>query len=90
MKIQVLPRAPERITTTWEGVSRERVQQWCLLEIDGLPTSFQITNDPGKELPPGEYELDAKSFSVTNGRLQVTRVVLRPLSPSSRQSSKAA
>lgn len=81
MRIQVLNRAPEKITTTWEGVQRERVQQWCLLEIDGLPTAFQVTHEPGKELPPGEYELDPKSFTVTNGRLQVTRVVLRPVAP---------
>lgn len=79
MKIQVLNRAPEKIQTTWEGVTRERVTQWCLLEIDGLPTSFQITLDPGKEHAPGEYELDSKSFSVNNGRLTVNRVVLRPV-----------
>ncbi len=84
MRIQVLNRAPEKITTTWEGVQRERVQQWCLLEIDGLPTSFQVTHEPGKELPPGDYELDPKSFSVANGRLQVTRVVLRPLAKASK------
>lgn len=82
MKIQVLPRPAERVQTTWEGVTRDRVQQWCLLEIDGLPTAFQITNDPGKELSPGDYELDPKSFSVTNGRLTVSRVVLRPVLPS--------
>lgn len=80
MKIQVLNRPAEKITTTWEGVSRERVQQWCLLEIDGLPTSFLITNEPGKELTPGDYELDSKSFSVANGRLTVNRVVLKPVS----------
>lgn len=84
MRIQVLNRPVERVTTTWEGVARERVQQWCLLEIDGLPTSFQITHEPGKELPHGDYELDPKSFSVTNGRLQVTRVVLRPLAKASK------
>lgn len=81
MKIQVLPRPAERVQTTWEGVTRDRVQQWCLLEIDGLPTAFQVTNDPGKELAPGEYELDPKSFSVTNARLQVTRVILRAVAP---------
>lgn len=81
MRIQVLPRPAEKIQTTWEGVTRDRVQQWCLLEIDGLPTAFQITSDPGKELAPGEYELDPKSFSVTNGRLQVTRVILRAVAP---------
>lgn len=79
MRIQVLPRPAEKIQTTWEGVTRDRVQQWCLLEIDGLPTAFQITSDPGKELAAGDYELDPKSFSVQNGRLTVSRVVLRPL-----------
>lgn len=79
MRIQVLARAAEKIQTTWEGVTRDRVQQWCLLEIDGLPTAFQITSDPGKEMSPGDYELDPKSFSVQNGRLTVSRVVLRPV-----------
>ena len=79
MKIQVLNRAPEKIQTTWEGVTRDRVQQWCLLEIDGLPSSFQVTVDPGKEYAPGDYELDVKSFSVTSGRLQMARPVLRPI-----------
>lgn len=87
MRIQVLPRPAEKIQTTWEGVTRDRVQQWCLLEIDGLPTAFQITSDPGKELAPGDYELDPKSFSVQNGRLTVSRVVLRPLSPGKKASS---
>jgi hypothetical protein len=58
------------------------------LEVDGLPTSFQITHDPGKSLAPGDYELDPKSFSVTNGRLQVTRVVLRAVAKSA-QPAKA-
>lgn len=80
MRIQVLDRPAEAIQTTWEGVTRDRVQQWCLLEVDGLPTTFQLTSDPGKELPPGEYELDAKSFNVTNGRLSMSRPVLRPVS----------
>lgn len=88
MKIQVLNRPAEKIQTTWEGVTRDRVQQWCLLEIDGLPTSFQITGDPGKEMAPGDYELDPKSFSVQNGRLTVQRVVLRPVA--ARPASKAA
>lgn len=79
--IKVLPRPAEKIQTTWEGVTRERVQQWCLLEVDGLPTTFLNTVDPGKELTPGDYELDPKSFSVQNGRLTVNRVVLRPVSP---------
>lgn len=89
MKIQVLNRAPEKIQTTWEGVTRDRVQQWCLLEIDGLPSSFQVTVDPGKEYAPGEYTLDAKSFSVTNGRLQMARPVLVPVQVKAAAPSKA-
>jgi hypothetical protein len=83
MKITVLNRKPEEIETTWEGVTRKRVQQWAVIEIDGLPTSFQITNDPGKDLPPGEYTLGAKSFNVQNGRLTIQRVVLDPVAPKS-------
>lgn len=79
MKIQVLNRAPEHVTTTWEGVERQRSKQWCLLEIDGLPTSFQVTVDPGKEYAPGEYVLAPESFAVTNGRLTMSRTVLVPV-----------
>lgn len=79
MKITVLNRPVEKVTQTWEGVSRERVQQWAVIEIDGLPTAFQLTNDPGAELKPGEYELSAKSFAVTNGRLTMNRAILVPL-----------
>lgn len=85
MRITVLDRPVEAIQTIWEGVTRDREQQWCLLEIDGLPTSFQITSDPGKSHKPGLYELDPKSFSVTNGRLTVTRVVLRPVKAAAAQ-----
>lgn len=79
MKIQVLNRAAEPFESTWEGVTRQRVKQWCLLEVDGLPTAFQITVDPGKEHAPGEYELAPESFAVTNGRLTMSRTVLRPV-----------
>jgi len=77
MKITVLKRAAEQVQTVWEGVTRERVKQWCVIEIDGLPTSFQVTVDPGKEYQPGEYELAPESFTVTNGRLTVSRPVLK-------------
>jgi len=79
MKIQVLNRAAEQVETTWEGVTRQRSKQWCLLEIDGLPTSFQITVDPGKEYAPGEYTLAPESFAVSNGRLTMSRAVLVPV-----------
>lgn len=79
MKIKVLDRAPEQVQTTWEGVTRDRVKQWCLIEIDGLPTAFQITVDPGKEHVPGEYMLAPEAFGVTNGRLTLSRVVLVPV-----------
>lgn len=78
MKITVLPRPIEDTESTYDGVTRLRSKQWCVLEIDGLPTAFQVTTERGKSYPPGEYDLDGKSFSLTNGRLQVTNVVLRP------------
>lgn len=90
MKIQVLKRASEMVQTTWEGVTRDRVKQWCLLEVDGLPTSFQITTDPGKEYAPGEYTLAPESFGVTNGRLTMTRVVLVPAETQVKQQPKPA
>lgn len=79
MKITVLDREPEQVQTTWDGVTRDRVKQWCVLTINGLPTSFQITNDPGHHLPPGEYRLGAGSFNVQNGRLVMQRPVLEPV-----------
>jgi hypothetical protein len=79
MKITVINRPAEAVQTTWEGVTRDRVKQWCVLEIDGLPTSFQVTVDPGKEYAHGEYELAPESFTVTNGRLTVSRPVLVPI-----------
>ena len=79
MKITVLNKAVEPFKSTWEGVTRDRVKQWAVLEIDGLPTSFQLTLDPGKELAPGEYTLAPESFAVSNGRLTMSRAVLVPL-----------
>lgn len=79
MRITVLNRVPEAIKTTWEGVTREREQVWATLEVDGLPTSFQVTSDPGKSPKPGNYQLGAKSFNVQNGRLTIQRVVLEPV-----------
>ncbi|MHA6203505.1 single-stranded DNA-binding protein [Dyella soli] len=90
MKIQVLNRAAEQVQTTWEGVTRERSKQWCLLEIDGLPTSFQITVDPGKEYAPGEYTLAPESFAVSNGRLTMSRAVLVPVIAQVKQQPKPA
>jgi hypothetical protein len=80
MKIKVLPLAPEATQSTWEGQTRDRVKQWCTVETQpGLVTSFQITSEPGKEYKPGDYELAQESFSVTNGRLTINRVVLKPV-----------
>lgn len=78
MKIKVLNKPAEPFQSTWEGVTRDRVKQWCVLEIDGLPTAFQMSLDPGKELPPGDYTIAPESFGVTNGRLTLNRVVLVP------------
>ncbi len=79
MKIEVLNEAPEEFESTWEGVTRKRMRQWCVITIKGRPSSFQVTVDPGKEYPPGDYELAPESYSFNNGRLAVTRVVLSPL-----------
>lgn len=79
MKITVLNKPIEKVQTTWEGVTRDRVKQWAVLEVDGLPTAFQLTLDPGKELSPGEYSLAPESFAVQNGRLTMPRAVLVPL-----------
>lgn len=79
MKIEVLNEAPEEFESTWEGQTRKRSRQWCVLTIKGRPSSFQVTVDPGKEYAPGYYTLAPESFSFTNGRLSVQRVVLTPL-----------
>ncbi len=90
MKIQVLNRAPEQVQVTFDGVTRDRVKQWCLMDVDGLPTSFQVTVDPGKEYAPGEYALAPECFGVTNGRLTLSRVVLVPVAPAKPQPQKNA
>lgn len=79
MKINVLNKPAEPFQSTWEGVTRNRVKQWAVLEIDGLPTAFQLTLDPDKQLAPGEYTLAPESFAVSNGRLTMPRAVLVPL-----------
>lgn len=80
MKITVLNKAVEPFESTWEGVTRQRIKQWAVLEIDGLPTAFQLTLEPHKQLTPGEYELAPESFAVSNGRLTMPRAVLVPVS----------
>jgi hypothetical protein len=79
MKIQVLNKPVEPFESTWEGVTRQRVKQWAVLEIDGLPTAFQLTLEPSKQLAPGEYTLAPESFAVSNGRLTMPRAVLVPV-----------
>jgi len=76
MKINVLNKPAEPFQSTWEGVTRNRIKQWAVLEIDGLPTAFQLTLDPDKQLSPGEYTLAPESFAVSNGRLTMPRAVL--------------
>lgn len=87
MKIKVLDRPVEPFQSTWEGVTRDRVKQWALFEIDGIPTAFQLTHEPGKELSPGEYTLAPESFGVTNGRLSLGRVVLNPVAHAAKVSA---
>lgn len=79
MKIQVLDEAPEQFESTWEGVTRTRCRQWAVLTVKGRPMSFQLTSDVGKHYAAGDYELAPESFSISNGRLTVSRVVLTPL-----------
>lgn len=91
MKIVVLALPVENTESTWDGVTRAKVKQWAQIETQpGLVTSFVLTSDPGKEYAPGEYELAQESFSVTNGRLSVSRVVLKPLAKASLPSSSKA
>jgi hypothetical protein len=90
MKINVLNKAVEPFESTWEGVTRQRIKQWAVLEIDGLPTAFQLTLDPGKQLLPGEYTLAPESFAVSNGRLTMSRAVLVPLTAQIKQAAPAA
>lgn len=90
MKIEVLNEPAEDFESTWEGVTRKRVRQWCVITIKGRPSSFQVTVDPGKEYAPGDYTLAPESFSFTNGRLTVTRVVLSPLAPAAVKSAPLA
>lgn len=79
ISIEVLDRPPEIYESTWEGVTRQRSRQWAVITVDGLPTAFAVTSEPGKEHAPGRYVLDAASFGVANGRLSLSRVVLRPV-----------
>lgn len=79
MKFVVLDMPVEPFESTWEGVTRQRVKQWAQYSIGPLITSFQLTLDVGKHLPPGEYTLAPESFAVNNGRLTMPRAVLVPL-----------
>ena len=90
LKIEVLNEPAEEFESTWEGQTRKRVRQWCVITIKGRPSSFQVTVDPGKEYVPGDYELAPESFSFNNGRLSVQRVVLAPLASSMAGAKPAA
>ena len=90
LKIEVLNEPAEEFESTWEGQTRKRVRQWCVITIKGRPSSFQVTVDPGKEYAPGDYELAPESFSFNNGRLSVQRVVLAPLASSMASAKPAA
>ncbi|WP_158543213.1 hypothetical protein [Dyella psychrodurans] len=71
MQIEVLGRPPEAATFEGNGTVRHYFKQWATLTVDGLPTSFEFSTD--EVLPAGPAVLDPRSFSVVNGRLQVTR-----------------
>ena len=78
LKIEVLNRKAELDVFERDGVRREFSKQWCTATVDGLPMSFQISGNVGAELKPGLYQLDARSFGITRGRLTLERVVLVP------------
>ena len=80
MKIMILPRPPEPATFERDGTVRHYFKQWAVMEVDGLPTSFEFSSDEG--LPPGEAVLSPKSFGVQNGRLTLTRATLIPVAKS--------
>lgn len=79
ISIEVLDRKPELYEATWDGVTKPRSRQWAVISVDGLPTAFNLTTEPGKEYPPGKYMLGPESFGVQNGRLSLSRVVLKPV-----------
>lgn len=75
-KIMVTGRS-EPATFERDGVVRHYFKQWAILEVDGLPTAFEFSND--EVLPVGEAVLSPKSFGVQNGRLTLTRPTLIPV-----------
>ncbi|NII74953.1 hypothetical protein FHW84_003550 [Dyella sp. SG562] len=78
-QIEILKREPEPKKFERDGVVRNYYSQWAELTVDGLRTSFEFSND--EPLPPGPAVIDPRSFSVTNGRLGLSRVKLLPVSP---------
>jgi len=74
MKISVLPRAVEESRFTWEGVEKTSRKQWCVLEVDGIPTAFQtFLRDDDEPYKPGEYDLAPGAFGVVNGGLTLNK-----------------
>ena len=74
MKITVLDRPLEERDFVFNGEQRHSRKQWALLEVDGIPTGFQLTlYDSDVAYKPGLYELGAGSFSVVNGGLALNR-----------------
>lgn len=77
LNIKVLPREPEAATFERDGNVRKYWKQWAILEIDGLPQSFEFSAD--EPLPAGPATIDPKSFGTMNGRLSLSRVKLVPV-----------
>jgi hypothetical protein len=88
MKIEVLSREPEPATYEGNGVVRRYFKQWATMTVDGLPMSFEFSAD--EPLPAGPAALDARSFSIVNGRLQVSRPKLVSLVAAALVSKPAA
>jgi len=77
LTINILDREPEPKRFERDGVVRDYFSQWAVLNVDGLPTAFEFSSD--EPLPAGPATLDMRSFSVTNGRLGLSRVKLVPV-----------
>jgi hypothetical protein len=74
MKISVLARPVEVSKFTFNGETKESRKQWCVVEVDGIPTAFQtFLRDDDEPYKPGEYDLAPGAFGVVNGGLTLNK-----------------
>ena len=91
MKILVLDKKAEKNERVFEGKPIISWSQWAVMELDGVPHSFQVTHYNETDiLPPGSYELSPKSFGLKNAKLTLDRVVLVPAKSAELASVKPA